>query len=172
VTFNAPVNELNQNNIGQIVLAGVEDGAVFSASAATETNTIGDAPLAGGTNTGAGFTDGPDLLGATFNTANQVTYTFDEPVNDVIGVPGQSVVPQAFFIVDAAGVETCGQSATVSGNTVTVTFAGGVSASAGAGVNSDTDGENACPLVHGAFDFLGNGNSPDSVGGGPAPSTV
>jgi putative cell wall-binding protein len=194
VTFNNPGNELNQNNIGQIVLAGVEESAVFSAAAATEGNTVGDAPLAGGANTGAGFTDGPDLIGATFNTtSNQVTFNFDEPVADAAaGAPAAAPNERAFFVVDAAGVATCGNagSATVSGNNVTITFAGGVASAAGAGVNAIVNNTNVgarpigeapnfpaagaqanCLVVDAVTDFLGNGNSPDSVGGGGAPAS-
>ena len=169
-TVRATFAGINQNNVGQIVLAGVEDSAIFSASAAAEGNTWGDAPLTGGANTGAGFTDGPDLMGATFNTtANQVTYTFDEPVEDAGAFP---VDETAFFVVDAAGIETPGLAgtATISGNTVTVTFAGGVASAAGAGVNTTHANEDGATAGDAAFDFLGNENSPDSVGGGPAPA--
>jgi len=197
VTFNG-----TESDTTHVTRGLVYEGAVVDAHDTTVSNTFGATPITTGTgpqttNLGSGFTDGPDLLGATFNTSvNDVVFHMDENVNP------NSVTPGDFFLVNKAGQQfQFGSNATpadVTGADVTVHFAGTTLPQAvGAGIQGapnhgysgacDTensassggydDGEGAnvpedtpCPAPGGSNPYAHGGNDAvtAAVGTGPA----
>ncbi|MDQ2729155.1 MAG: hypothetical protein M3Y91_15150, partial [Actinomycetota bacterium] len=113
------------------------EGAATSTTTALG-NTVGSQKITGIVTNGFS-TDGPQLLSATRNqAAGTVTYTFNQPEVSGFGAPDAT----AFFVLNSSGVPTFGTgTASISGNTVIVTFGSGNLANAvNAGVTSGANG--------------------------------
>jgi len=114
--------------VSQIVRGAVEAGTVLDTSTPAVPNVLQIAEVQTG-----GITSGPDLLTAEITGLNQVTYTFDEPVDP--GPPGGPNAPIAalFFVYNAAAATfspaTVARSAT-DARVVVATFAPGIVAGA------------------------------------------